>query len=356
MPPKRQPPKPPVADLDKLKPFAGSTWTALRAFFKKYSYLAQHEWSPYRGTHEIRAKFQGRDVLLSLGFDQAIGGEVTQAIVYTAEVAPGELDPANGFDVALRIEWNRADHPEGEAYIGLISAKPSHGVPTGDGAVQLATTLCRLVNTKTARLRDASHKACAGTGDELPLRRARILSKGSGWYESMHFRSLLEAIEPALFAKHVPALRSIRTTELIRVCEAWDGLLRRAILNKSLDEGKLRARLYEADGAEPSVRAITLQEGIALLLRMATASRLLSDARQPTLGETMEHLVDADCAAAAKLVAALLPSTDATSEFVVQLTDGRRTVALPKHESWGYTWHLQQDVNLRIRIPAGKGG
>ena len=354
MAPKRQPP---VAVLDKLKPFPGSTWSALRAFFKKYAYAAegQHQdWNRYK--HEIRAKFQGRDVLLSLALEQTLGGEVTEAIMNTAEVAPNELDPANGFAVALRIEWNRAEHPEGEAYIGLISAKPSHGVPSGDAAVKLATTLCRLFNTKTARLRDASHKACAGTGEELPLRRARILSRGSGWYENMHFRSLLESIEPTLFAKHVPALRSIRTSDLISACETWDALLRRSILNKHLDDGKIRAKVYEASGAEPVLRPITLQEGIALLLRMATACRLLADACKPTLGETMEHLVDADCGTAAQLVDALLPSTDTTSEFVVQLSEGRRTVALPKHESWGYTWHMQQDGNLRIRIPGSSSG
>lgn len=291
------------------------------------------------GSHIVRMRVQT---------DRSMTNHILSVHMHTLpDVKSALRDPHNSYDYALYITWDRSDNPNGEGYIDIISAKPSHNVPTGTEAIKLAVALCKHVNSPGASLHDASSKACGEDG-EVSIRPMRMLSRGQGWYESKGFHSILENIEPKVFHRHVQGLRSIKIAQMLEAVRSWDSMIRNALISHELDEGMVKGVVHDRN-SKPTERPLTLSEGITLLQDLSTIQESLKTVPgNSTLGSVIDKLSHADCKKAGKLVTALLP--ERSRGIFVELR-GQSIKPWPSMTSWIYTWRvLQARPSLYIRL------
>jgi hypothetical protein len=331
-----------VLTLRKNPDAKADPWLALDQMIDKYA----HTDADGRVTMQIRSG--PHIVKMEVVTDRSMTNHILSVRMYTLPDPKSTLrDPHNSYEYALYITWDRSEHPDGDAYINIISAKPSHNVPTGTDAIKLAVALCQHVNSPGASLYDASSKACGEDG-EVSIRPTRMLSQGEGWYESKGFHSVLENIEPKVFQRHVQGLRSIKVSKMLDAVNSWDSLIRSALISHELDEGRVKGVVHDRN-SKPAERALTLSEGITLLQDLSTIHESLKSVPgKSTLGEVIDELNRSDCKQAGKLVTALLPEGE--QGVFVELR-GKSVKPWPSMTSWIYTWRvLQARPTLYIRF------
>jgi hypothetical protein len=180
----------------------------------------------------------------------------------------------------------------------------------------------------------------------VPLRRARILSKGAGWYESRGFRSVIELLDPGRYQRTVSRLHEIKVSALLDAMAKIDADVRRAIVDR---EAMSRMTVHvhkekkEPDVLSPpplkEVVGLLNQVSVAYEIILASSKRYTPNTTATTLGVLVDELIKKDCALAVQLIDALLPDEEEFRVLVVA-SDGKAAPAMPMADAWLYTWKL----------------
>ena len=273
-------------------------------------------------------------------------GDVLSVDMDSTVRKPTVKDPAHGFPVGLSMSFTRTGPSETSsaasadqmfASIHLVSKKPSHGIMSGTDAISIAIHLSRYFRCQAIEIYDASHIHC-DSEKNYSLRKARILSKGSGWYESKGFRSIIEVLHPKTFQKTVGQLHTIPTDVLIEHFEGIDAIVRTCIVKRSAVKG-LVVKRYGAVGDCEEGQA-TARDLAHLVGSVSTSLEILEKHKdKKTVGDVMDHVMAKDCKTAADLVSSLLPQS---SHFIVlqRKPDGSEAPKMPMESAWIFAWRL----------------
>lgn len=334
-----------------------SSWATLKTLIEKHVYSRQpSRWDPLSYEGRIDAQFGSSSVTFQVEVVNLFTGDL-QDVRFVTRVVDTEIqDPIGCLENGLDIWLKRGRSAEFEAHLESVSKKPSHGLRSGKDALGMAIALCRSVGCKSIKLSDGSHLHCAGSNgnmddardNSIPLRKARILSRGTGWYESRGFRSLVELVDPGLYERMVSRLHRISVPTLAACLRQQDGLLRAALVDPGAMARMGIVKYTKTDMSEVVVPSI--DDLLSMMSRVSVAHEILirhSESRKKikekitseTLGELVDHLIKANCTMAAKFVKALLPDS---RDFVVLKhdADGRPVSPIPHEEAWVYTWRL----------------
>jgi len=340
-------------------------WGALDRFITEHSYSAtKNPW-----TSKIAVSYGKSRAVLEVSVNRLFTGDISEVDFKTTVVRLDATDPPNSYPYAISLSFDRgniSNDKECRANLNLVSQKPTHGVLSGTDALGMAISLCRHVGCNTVQLYDASSLSCDGVeeGDRVSLRRARILSRGAGWYESKGFRSVIETLDPGRFRSTIGKLHMLRIGMLMNAMTKLDAILRRAVVDRGV-MSKLKMAKYDMHTDEPKVVAPpSLKALVSVVSNVSVALDVMTQAiadlekkkraRMPaTLGALVDHLISEDCQKASVLVEALLPESDVY--FVVTHgPDGEAAPPMPHLEAWVFAWRVTQtfgDMTLRILPP-----
>jgi hypothetical protein len=361
----RDPPAVDLAAAGTKRP-PSQPWAAIARFIDAHGFDRRE--TNYGFQCRIRGRLgRSRNVVFAVDATTMFDGHLTNVDMNTTTTVPNARDPASAYNFAVSVTFSReeADPHACAGHVHLISHKPTHGVASGSDAIGIAIALGRMFGCRTLSLFDASRITCptrrgaSSTPQTLLLRRARILSRGQGWYESKGFRSVIEALEPNAYRSTVGKLHTIRVADLVAALADVDRALRSALLGGSGAAGRLRIAKYGMKSPEPEVSdRVSVADIVATMQTASVAYEILKDAtatHAATLGATLGDVVDAmiakDCGTASVLVDALLPRADT---FNVVLTDaeGRAVKRLPRLDAWVFAWRLvstYSDMVLTLR-------
>ena len=334
-----------------------SPWTTIREFIDRNGFgLITVNRSKY-GVRTVRFNVRlGRSrATFEARFETLSGGDLLNVQMDTMTVDPGAVDPP-GYSNAVSIQFDRPKDNmlACDGYVNLISAKPSHGVLSGTDAIGIAIALARAFGCRTLSLHDGSALDCPdGSGDPISLRRARILSRGAGWYESKGFRSLIEALEPDKYRRTVGRLHTVRVADLLKALRASDEGLRAAVAAGRPGFGALNIAAYNDDEPEPEVhsgKALSIKHVVDALQQASVACERLQGRDGETLGAVVDSLISSSCRDAADLVDALLPMSS-TFSVVLVAPDGSAVPQLPMMHAWVFAWRLVSHFsNMTLRL------
>jgi sulfur relay (sulfurtransferase) DsrF/TusC family protein len=250
------------------------------------------------------------------------------------------------------------------AELESISKKPSHGLRTGRDALDTAIALCRHVGCSAVNLLDASSIQCAGQQQPtaVHLRKALILSRGVGWYESRGFRGIVESLDPVRFRRMVPRLHKIRLVDLLKGLRKHDALLRSSLLDAGA-AARMGVIRYHAipGGDEALVVPPTVDDLLDMMSRVSFPLQVLEEKNLKlgegalllgTLGGFVEELMSSDCVTAAKFTDALLP-WHGTYVVLRRGPDGRPVEPLPQQDAWVYVWRVFR-VNTKLTLSGAR--
>jgi hypothetical protein len=342
-------------------------WKALDHFITKHSYGAiKNPWGST--TSKIAVSYGKSRTVLEVSVSRLFTGDINDVDVKTTVVRINATDPPDAYEYAISLTFNRGNavnNRECRASLNLVSKKPTHGVLSGTDALGMAIALCRHVGCDTIQLYDASSLSCEGEGveegDRVSLRRARILSRGAGWYESKGFQSVIETLDPGRFRSTIGKLHALRIGTLMNAMTKLDVILRQAIVDRAI-MSRLKLARYDMRTEEPHVVAPpSLKAVMSVVSNVSVALDIMTQAladlekkkhkKMPaTLGALVDRLISEDCRKASALVEALLPN----SEVYFALThgpDGQAAPPLPLQEAWVFAWRVTQTFgNLTLRI------
>ena len=329
-------------------------WAALTRLLGEFMRPLESPRWERRGQLEV--VYGSSRAILQVGVRTMFTGDVESAEFRTVTVDPGAADPPDGFEHAVHMTLARPDGgPACEAELHAVSKKPSHGVRSGTDAVGMAIALCRLLGCRAVKLYDGSRLGCPEADAPMSLRKARILSRGSGWYESKGFRSVIETLDPGRFRQHVPKLHSLRLRPLMACLEAQDAALRRAVADAPA-AARMTVHVHHHDSSKVDVVSPpALKDIVAIIDSVSVALDILRRVAGPrpgarTLGKVVDDLIARDCKSASQLVDSLLPDTQ---RFLVLVhgPDGSPVPPLPHLDAWIFTWHVTRaysDLTLRL--------
>lgn len=298
-------------------------------------------------------KFGKSRAVLKVDVDRLFTGAIKSLTMGSTVVRPTAKDPP-GFDYAVSMRIDRGhmgDASECRAYIDYISKKPSHGVLSGGDAIGIALGICRLIKCDTVEVSDASSLPC-GT-ENVSLRRFRILSRGSGWYESKGFKSVAEVLGSAAYRRTVAKLHKLPLPQLIEKMTAIDTIVRSAIASPDRDVvRRMVVAKHVMTSEQPElISPPSVMHLASILANVSVALEVMRDSKVTgTLGALMDHVMAADCHKARALVNALLPWEDAY--FVIMVgPDGRPAPKLPQLKAWLFAWRASKINPLTLRVP-----
>jgi hypothetical protein len=188
--------------------------------------------------------------------------------------------------------------------------------------------------------------------EAVSLRSARILSRGSGWYESKGFRSVIEAIEPRTYARTVGRLHTTPLDRLKAALTSIDAVVRSSLCSGSNGFGSMRIAKYGILTSEPELASPpSIVDVVGVIRSTSVALEILAAMSEKTLGSAVDHLIDRDCVAAGRLVHALLPHKDDAFYVVLSDLEGNPVPPLPMLEAWVFAWRLTSSYpELRLRL------
>jgi hypothetical protein len=290
-------------------------------------------------------KFGKSRAVLKVEVDRFFTGAIKSLRIESTVVRPTAKDPT-GFDYAVSIRIDRGhleSATECRAYIDYISKKPSHGVFSGGDAIGIALGICRLIRCDTVEVSDASSLPC-GT-EKVSLRRFRILSRGSGWYESKGFKSAAEVLGSAAYRRTIAKLHKLPLPQLIEKMTGIDAIVRSAIASPDRDVvRRMVVAKHDMTTEQPELISPPSVEHLAsILANVSVALEVMRDSKATigTLGALMDRVMAADCLKARALVNALLPWEDVY--FVIMVgPDGRPAPKLPQLKAWLFAWRASK--------------
>lgn len=336
-------------DLKKARPQGGvraDPWTEIERMLEKHAKkVGATIWQS--SEHRMPVKFGRSRAVLKFDVDRLFTGAIKSLTIVSTVVRPTAKDPP-GFDFAVSMRIDRGhleSATECRAYIDYISKKPSHGVLTGNDALGIALGICRMIRCNTVEVSDASSLPCEG--ENISLRRFRILSRGSGWYESRGFRGVTEVLGPATHRRTIARLHKLPISRLMEKMSAIDAIVREAITSP-VRHMVVAKHVMTSDKPElispPSVVHLA-----SILANVSVALEVLRDSKATgTLGAFMDRIMADDCHKARALVNALLPWED--SYFVIMVgPDGRPAPKLPLLRAWVLAWRSSKTNPLTLR-------
>ena len=333
-------------------------WEVITRFLADHSYAEVK--TRWMDSSKIAVSYGKSRAVFDVSVHRFFTGDIRSLDMRTTTIRPKATDPPGSYNVALSMSFDRgtaANDRECQAEIHIVSKKPTHGVLSGTDALGIGVAIARHVGCETVKLTDASSLHCDGAKDgEVALRRARILSRGSGWYESNGFRSVIETLHPGRFRSTVGRLHTLRIGTLMSAMTKLDAMLRPAIVDRALMSQMKLAKYDMREEAAQSVPmslsgVMSVVSTVSVALEIITqALENMSGAKPTTLGALVDRLLKDDCGKASALVQALLPSTD---EYFVMThgPQGRPAPPLPLQDAWVFAWRVTNtysDLTLRI--------
>lgn len=357
-------------DIDRLRPASHAAkddpWPRIAAFIAKN---ATPPVTQYRQEVSIlRTRFKGRPVVFEVIAFRLFTGELKEINLRTTVTRPKLANPLEPFDHAIRMEIHRGTMSAtavraAVAYLGTISKKPSHGLDSGSDSLELALRLCRALGCSNVSLFDASHLPCSvkHANVNVPLRAARILARGSGWYESRGFHSLLEDLNPAQHRLLVDRLHRLPLKDLTKNLADIDRSLRQAILAPSL--AKTSIQVHDQMSEKFSTRTATVADIVAIMGSVSVALGVMQDGKPEssskssskprTLGAFMDSLVVGErCEDASRFIRALLDGQEDGKVMTMLLkdADGAPVPQLLEKDSWLYVWRLVTGMDSMLHL------
>lgn len=335
-----------VADLEALQSSKLQTWKTIEAFITKYGYAhtkeeyESMEYHIYRIDVKYKSSFASIKTIVSYLFT----GDIIKVEMTTQTTDVNIVDPEGSIMSAFDILFERTpDAIQCISRIREISKKPSHGVTTGSDALNMAIQLCRHFNCKIVQLNDGSNIHCTDiSSSTVTLRKARILSRGSGWYESYGFRSVIEYLHPAKY-KSIKKLHKIPLNEMINCMTNLNTILREAIIEKiTINEVfKYSLKKHGPEKVKPSLKDV-----IAMANQICVSLDIMKEHQDKyeTLGHLIDFLIQNKCAVAGDLVNALFPES---TEYCTIVNEP----GLPLQKTWIFAWQLVNtsgDLTLQI--------
>jgi hypothetical protein len=215
--------------------------------------------------------------------------------------------------------------------IQSIVKKPSHGIPSGTFAIDMIIEMSRILGMKTLTLTDISQISC-DKFTTVSLRKLRILTKSTGWYESKGFKSQEEIYNTANFKKHVHKIHTFPLARFIDNVSAMDVLVRKGIIDRTPMYGDV----YTKKGV--TSRELTAKEVVGVFNFTSVLLASLKPTHK-TLGSAVQHLMTAKkCTELESVIDAILPNS---TTFVVLTRVGDAKVPEWKDtESIIFTWRM----------------
>lgn len=340
---------PPPLDLNRVIAIRQNKnpWTQLEELLKKHAKRGDDTMYSVP-TYRMAVKYGKSSAVLLFKVAYLFMGAIQDVTLESITIKPNKKDPP-GYENAIHMTLDRGNQEsiyECRANITLISKKPSHGVMSGGDALSIALGLCKKIGCNSVYLYDASNLPC-GNG-KVPLRRLRILTRGSGWYESHGFKSIIEVLQPTVYQSNLALLHKQPLAPLMEKMGEIDAIIRAAIATPARGALKrMRAVIHKRGSMETELASPPSMVDLTMVLaNISTALEVMQSIKAGqarTLGEIVIKAMDEDCNKGSSLINALLPNSDKYIVLTADI-DGKPVPQIPHLEAWLYAWRIS-DVN-----------
>jgi hypothetical protein len=336
----------------------GDAWDRLRYMLAEHMYDRKLGRVANNETGRLNVGFRHVHVSFDVEATKLFTGDLMEVYMVTRVLDPDASDTYGSLE-GIHLQFRRGHDTlvsKCVAELMSISKKPSQGLLTGRDALDTAIALCRHIGCSAVNLHDGARIQCTGQQQEqeVHLRKALILSRGAGWYESRGFRSIVESLDPVRFRRMVPRLHTIRLVDLLKGLRQHDALLRSALLDADAAArmGVISYSAFAIPGGgsdeAPVVVPPTVEDLLGMMSRVAFPLQVLEERNMKlgggapllgTLGGFVEEMLSSDCVTAAKFTDALLPWHN-TYVVLRRGPDGRPVAPLPQEDAWVYVWRV----------------